>query len=60
MEAQMDREAEEYKKVGFFMWAGIICMPLIFAWFTFREGYSPTVRVIASLMLVFVFYIILK
>lgn len=54
----MDQNSNEYRKVGLFMWGGIICMPLIFAWFVFREGYSTSVRLIASLMLLLVCYIL--
>ena len=54
----MNEGPVEYRKVGLFMWAGIICMPLIFSWPTFREGYSPTVRLAATLMLLFVLYVI--
>ncbi len=48
---------KKYKEIGFLSWLGIICMPLIFGWFTFREGYPPIARIIASILLIYVFYL---
>lgn len=34
------------RKVGFLLGMGILCCPVIFAWFTLRSGYSTAVRAV--------------
>ena len=38
---------QQGRKVGLLLALGIIFMPLIFAWFTLRQGYGSTARVLA-------------
>jgi len=40
------------KKVGFLLGVGILLFPLIFAWFTLRQGYSTFARVVSFLWLI--------
>lgn len=37
----------DYRKVGFWLGFGIFFMPYLFVWFTLREGYSTTARVLS-------------
>jgi hypothetical protein len=49
MEIQMETEQ---KKVGFLLGVGILLFPLIFAWFTLRQGYSTFARVVSFVWLI--------
>ena len=42
----------QQKKVGFLLGVGILLFPLIFAWFTLRQGYSTFARVVSFLWLI--------
>lgn len=47
------------RKIGHYFGAGILFLPIIFAWFTLRKGYSNWVRIAALLwMLVFLYFTI--
>lgn len=40
-------QADSQKKVGFWFGLGIFIAPYIFGWFTLKQGYSKTARVVA-------------
>lgn len=50
----MTNEAVPVRKVGFLLGLGIFVFPIIFAWFTLRQGYRTRARVIAFVWLVLV------
>jgi hypothetical protein len=42
------------RKAGFFLHIGILFVPYVFAWFTFRPGYSPLLRILSVLWCAFI------
>lgn len=42
---------DEERSIGFLLGLGIFLMPIIFAWFTLRSGYSKKAKIIAFLWL---------
>jgi hypothetical protein len=52
MEKIMDTMQYQNKKVGFLLGLGILLFPLIFAWFTLRQGYSTFARVVSFVWLI--------
>lgn len=47
---------QKHRKVGHYLGAGIVFLPIIFAWFTLRKGYSNWLRIGAFLWLAVFLY----
>lgn len=52
-----DDEYEYERSVGFLLGLGIFLLPLIFAWFTLRQGHTTRARVISFVWLILVLFL---
>ncbi|GAA3707983.1 hypothetical protein GCM10022421_13630 [Oceanisphaera sediminis] len=53
---QKQQQQQQQRKVGHYLGAGIVMLPIIFAWFTLRKGYSNWLRIGAFLWLAVFLY----
>jgi hypothetical protein len=55
MPSSLPETAQQERKVGLLLWAGVLVLPFLFAWFLLRQGHRNRDRLIAFVWLVIFF-----